>query len=370
MNTGGTLMQNDSRGFLPLPIVPEKITAAWMQAALRVRTPGVVVEDAHVEDVIEGTSTKIRVRLRYATPALEDRALPSTLIVKGGFQAHSPSMAFMYESEMRFYRELAPRLALNVPRSWFTASDPDSHQSIVIMDDLCARAVTFCSMQRPHSYAEAQAFLDALARHHALWWGRPELHDDGELGWVVRPDQGASRAYQQHYLAPERWQHYIAQPRGAAVPKAFHDAALMQHMLDRLWTLHRAHPCTLNHGDTHPGNLFIETDGRPGFFDAQVCRAAWFYDVPYHLIASLDILDRRRWERPLLAHYLARLAAYGVSDVPVFDDAFELYRRSVPWGLFVFLINETRFQTEATNTGYAARFGAAAADLDVLGTCR
>lgn len=352
---------------LPLPIEPDQVDVAWLQAALRGQRPGVVVEAAETVEVILGTSTKIRVRLRYAAGG---DGLPTALVVKGGFESHSPAMAFMYESEMRFYRDLVPRLVLNVPRPWFAARDPDSHQSIVIMDDLCERGVTFCRMQRPHTYAEACRFLDALARHHARWWGRAELQDDGELGWVTRPDSGASLGYQQHYLAAAQWQHYMQQPRAAAVPKAFHDNSLMRHLLDRLWALHREHPCTLNHGDTHPGNLFLEADGRPGFFDAQACRAAWFHDVPYHLVASLDILDRRRWERPLLAHYLARLAHHGVADVPTFDDAFELCRRAIPWGLFVFLINETRFQTEATNTGYAARFGAAAADLDVLGAYR
>jgi hypothetical protein len=362
-----SIMHRSTQDVLPLPVLPQQVTAAWLQAALQVWHPGVAVTAAETVDVIEGTSTKIRVRLRYAAG---DGVLPRSLIVKGGFEAHSASMAFMYESEMRFYRDLAPRLALNVPRPWFAARDPDSHQSIVIMDDLCERGVTFCRMQRPHGYDEACRFLDALARHHALWWGRAELQDDGELGWLTRPDTGASRGYQEHYLAPAQWQHYIAQPRGAAVPKAFHDDGLMRHMLERLWALHRDHPCALNHGDTHPGNLFLEADGRPGFFDAQACRAAWFHDVPYHIVASLDILDRRRWERPLLAHYLARLARHGVADVPPFDEAFELYRHAIPWGLFVFLINETRFQTEATNTGYAARFGAAAADLDVLGVYR
>lgn len=363
-------MALNERAALPLPTTPGEVTAAWLQAALRERCPGLVVEAAEVCDVIEGTSTKIRVRLRYGAAWQGAARPPASLIVKGGFEAHSASMAFMYAAEMRFYRDLVPHLALNVPTPWFTASDPQSHQSIVIMDDLCERGVTFCRMQRPHRYDEAAAFLAALARHHARWWGRAELADDGAFGWVTRPDVGASLGYQQHYLAPERWAHCMSLPRGAAVPVAFHDAGRMRDMLAQLWALHRRHPCTINHGDTHPGNLFLEADGRPGFFDAQPCRAAWFYDVPYHLIASLDILDRRRWERPLLAHYLACLGREGVADVPTFDEAFELYRRAVVWGLFVFLINETRYQTEAVNTGYAARFGAAAADLDVLGAYR
>jgi len=345
---------------LPLPVQPEQITTAWLQAALQVK-----LVSSEVVDVITGTSTKIRVRLQH-----DDAELPSTLIVKGGFESHSPALAFMYESEMRYYRELAPRMTLNAPRCWFTGRDPDSHQSIVIMDDLVPRGVRFCRVQQPHTYAEASAFLDALAQTHALWWDRPELQDGGELGWIMQPYDAPSRGYQQHYLEPARWQHYMDQPRGMAVPALFHDAGLMQRMLAAMAELHARHPLTLTHGDTHPGNLFIEADGRAGFLDAQARRAAWFHDVPYHLIASLDILDRRRWERPLLTHYLRRLAHHGVASVPSFDEAFDLYRRMIPYGLFIFLINETRFQTEATNTGYTARFGAAAVDHDVAGLFR
>ena len=46
---------------------------------------------------------------------------------------------------------------------------------------------------------------------------------------------------------------------------------------------------------------------------------------------------------------------------PSFEPAWDDYRRELVYGLFIFLINETRFQTEATNTAYAARFGAAVA---------
>ena len=50
---------------------------------------------------------------------------------------------------------------------------------------------------------------------------------------------------------------------------------------------------------------------------------------------------------------------------PAFDDAWLDYRRSLAWGLFIFLTNEIRFQTESVNTAYAARFSQAALDHDL-----
>ena len=52
---------------------------------------------------------------------------------------------------------------------------------------------------------------------------------------------------------------------------------------------------------------------------------------------------------------------------PDFEGAWTAYRRDIAYGLFIFLINDLRFQTEAINTAYAARFGVAALDHDTHG---
>jgi hypothetical protein len=93
--------------------------------------------------------------------------------------------------------------------------------------------------------------------------------------------------------------------------------------------------------------------------DAQMKRSPWVQDVAYHVTASVDSADRPHWERELLMHYLRCLASEGVAGVPSFDEAWRTYRRELVYGLFIFLINDTRFQTEATNTAVAACFGAA-----------
>jgi aminoglycoside phosphotransferase (APT) family kinase protein len=134
----------------------------------------------------------------------------------------------------------------------------------------------------------------------------------------------------------------------------------MRRALDNLAEYHRGFPVCLVNGDTHLGNLYEEADGTPGFFDMQLARAPWQTDVAYHIVCALDIADRPRWEESLLTPYLSRRVAHGVRDTPDFDAAMEAYRREIVYGLFIFLINETRFQTEAVNTAYAARFGDAA----------
>jgi len=345
---------------LPLPLQAEALTADWFNAALSPAYPGTVVESAQVLDVLTGTSTKIRVALQ-CNGAGRNHGLPPTVIVKGGFEPHSVHLGFMYAAEMRFYRDLLPRMPMNAPHCWFAASDPGSHQSVVVMEDLVPRGVRFCRVQQAHSYSEAQAFLEAMARWHAAWWDHPALADDGELGWVGQTFDEFGWMYANRYLQADVWSKCMQAPRGQAVSSAFRDGERMRAALRALEATRAQAVRTLVHGDTHPGNLYLEPGGKPGFLDAQVRRSPWVQDVAYHLTASLDLLDRPQWEEALLAHYLRCLATFGVASPPTFHQAWDAYRNELAYGLFIFLINETAFQSEATNTAYAARFGAAVA---------
>jgi Ecdysteroid kinase-like family len=351
-----------------LPVVPEEITREWLTAALRERHPGVNVTDVRVVDVLQGTSTKIRVHASYDR-AGENARLPQSLIVKGGFESHSPSMKEMYRNEMRFYRDVLPHVAILSPACYYAGSDPDSHQSIVILEDLCTRGIRFLHAQQPQNEAQVARRLEAMARYHAQSWDSPEFRAGGRFDWIGGRHEGWSLVYQDRYLEPEVWQHYMDSPRGAAVSRELHDRDWMRGALAYLGRYHQQFAPCLCHGDTHLGNLYEEPDGAPGFFDAQVARMPWQFEVTYHLICALDIADRRRSEQALLRHYLGALAAHGV-DAPSFARAFEAYRREIVYGLFIFLINETRFQTEAVNTAYTARFGAAALDHDTVALTR
>jgi hypothetical protein len=350
----------DTRMDMSLPLTPEGVTAQWLTAALQIQRPGVTVEAAEVTEVINGTSTKIRVRASYG--ATGDFGLPTSLIVKGGFEEHSPWMAKMYADEACFYRDVKPYLDMNTPACFFAGSDPSSHQSIVILEDLSARNVVFQTPLVPSSYDQLARRLDAMARYHAQTWNSPEFQPGGRFDWMQsRYENPQGAAFIARYLEPERWRHFMAQPRGAAVSVRLHDRDWMAGALSRLAEDNKRWPQVVIHGDTHLGNLYLEADGTPGFLDAQVCKAPWQMEVNYHLIAACDVADRRRWEASLLTRYLERLKGFG-AEPPSFEEAWLAYRRETAYGYFIFVINESFFQTESVNTAQAARFSAAALD--------
>ncbi|MEP6868514.1 MAG: phosphotransferase [Novosphingobium sp.] len=346
-------MSRAAGAIYPLPLTPEEITADWLSAAT-----GRAVRHAQVVDVILGTSTKIRV-------SVDGDGLPPTLIVKGGFEDHSPSMKEMYANEIAFYGLLAPALPIHAPRCWFAGSDPASHQSIVIMDDLVARGVTFLHAQRPETPAAVNRRLSDLARFHAASWNDAGLAPGGRWDWVVGRFSDWSMVYAERYLKPEVWRHYCESPRGAAISTRLHDADWMRRALAHLAVIEQSGARCIIHGDTHLGNLYVEADGTPGFLDAQPARASPLMEVAYHVTGALDLADRRACEQDLLRHYLTALAECGV-EPPPWEAAWLQYRQFIAYGLFIFLINEVRFQTEAINTAYAARFGAAMLDHDVM----
>lgn len=351
---------------LKIPLQIEGFTPSWLTEALRPRYPNIVVTDAQVVDAIMGTSSKLRLRLSYVGA---EQLPPKTMIIKGGFDEHSALMRDMHEVEARFYRDVQPRLPMNSPDCYFADIDLQSGHSVVIMEDLDPRQVTWCHAQQPLSFTQVAAFLDAQAHYHAAYWDSPELQQGGTFSWMFSPFAPWCVDYLKRYTQPEIWAHYMNLPRGAAVSRPFHDCKRLERALSRLAELHASQPPCIVHGDTHLGNLYLEPDGTPGFLDMQLRKSVWVQDVAYHLTAALDIEDRRRWERPLLMRYLRRLRALGV-DAPDFEEAWLLYRCELVYGLFIFLINEVKFQSEAVNTAYAARFAAAVTDhgsLDLLG---
>lgn len=346
---------------MQLPLKPEGITAAWLTEALQFRHPGASVDTVAIQDVISGTSTKIRIAVTYRHGA----GLPPSLIVKGGFESHSEWMAGMYADEARFYRDVRPFIDINTPACFYAGSDPSSHQSIVILEDLKAKGVTFLDPLVPCSYERIMRRLDAMARYHAQTWGSPDFEPGGRFGWMTTRYQGFGKIFNARYLESERWAQLMRQPRAAAVSVRLHDRDWMIGALARLEELNKAWPPCIIHGDTHLGNLYLEADGTPGFLDAQACKAPWVMEVNYHLVAACDIADRRLWEAALLASYLEKLKSHGVA-APGFEEAWEAYRRETAYGYFIFAINESLFQTETVNTAAAARFGAAALDHDTI----
>ncbi|MBW8754145.1 MAG: hypothetical protein JF595_08315 [Sphingomonadales bacterium] len=346
----------------PLPVTIEALTPEWFQAALRVKYPGITLHDARLLDVNHGTCTKIRFALDL-DEAGKAAGIPERVILKGGFEPHSRMMAYMHGEEVHAYADVAPHSPLRFPNCHFAGFDAEAGQGIVIMDDLVARGVTFLHPQRPETPEAVAKRLTLLARHHATTWDSPDIRPGGRFDWAVSI---ADTTYFSTVLKPHIWKGYVDSARGAAASVCFHDLDWMIGVMDKLNALCRTLPNMLIHGDTHLGNLYVDTDGTPGFFDSLPHLAPAMYEISYHVTGALDVPVRRAHERLLVAHYREELIRCGVAAPPL-DEFMHQFGCFLGSGYAIFLVNASEFQPEAINTAYTARFSSAMLDHDTIG---
>jgi len=351
-----------SQNTYPLPTAIEDITTAWLEAALQERNPGIKLNDSAILDVNHGTCTKIRIRLE-PDAAGKAAGIPERVILKGGFEAHSRMMDYMHHEEVHAYADVAPHSPLRFPACYFSGFDAQAKQGIVIMEDLVARGVTFLHPQRPEKPEAVARRLTMLARHHAMTWGSADIRPGGRFDWATNV---ADATYFSTVLTPEIWQGYVDSARGAAASVCFHDLAWMKTAIEKLNRFGRTLPNMLIHGDTHLGNLYVDTDGEPGFFDSLPHVAPSMFEISYHITGALDVPVRRQHERALVAHYRDELIRCGV-DAPSMDDLMHQFGCYLANGYAIFLVNASEFQPEAINTAYTARFSSAMLDHDTIG---
>jgi hypothetical protein len=342
---------------LEIPEGVQEITPAWLTRALAVRYPGTEVQRVDTGRAVHGSGTKVRLLLEYNAAGHAHR-LPPTMWIKAGYEPHSDMIRNSYVAEKNFYRDVGRTGLVNAPYLYFGGSDPRTGHTLLLMEDLLARNASFGHATAPLDIATAERALEMMASYHAVWWGKPELSTLGDFGGAFVTDDIISAL-----IDSEGWEHWVRQPRGAAVPAQYHSREAIRRAYRRLWELERAGTACLLHGDPHLGNMFFELDGRPGFLDWQrVMQGQWAHDVAYFTISALPGELAAAHEQDLLRHYLAHLAASG-GPALAFDDALLAYRRQAVHGL-VWVINPLTMQPEEVNTTNSLRFGAAVARLD------
>lgn len=348
----------------PLPTQIEGLSTPWLEAALQSRNPGIGLKDSEILDINNGTCTKIRIRLDL-DEAGREAGIPERVILKGGFEAHSRMMApYMHKQEIHSYADVLPHTPLRFPDCFFAGFDAEAKQGIVIMDDLVARGVEFCHPQKPQAPEQVAKRLSRLAQHHAMTYGREsEFAPGGRFAWATHTGDSG---HFESILVPDTWQGYIDSARGAAASTCFHDLDWMIRAKNRFNAFSKAQPPVLIHGDTHLGNLYIDVDGEPGFFDSLPHKSAAMQEITYHITCALDVPDRRAHERDLVAHYRYELVSHG-ADVPPLDELMRQFGIFLANGYMIFIVNASEFQPEAINTAYTARYSAAMLDHDTMG---
>lgn len=349
----------DSIAIMSLPQSVAEVTPEWLSHALQARFPGACVTAMSIAGALVGTASKLKLHLEYNDVGAA-HGLPRTAYLKGGFhgRAQRDLAGRAYVQEGLFYRDLAPHLTVHLPASYFAVVDPATNQGIVLLEDLTQRGVTFGRATQPLSVAGTAAALDELAKLHACGW--QAAYVSTLTAWP-----GVIRETMDHLLTPEYWAPMLDRELADVVPAALRDAQRVKAALFQMWrAFEGSHRCLI-HGDAHLGNMYFESEIRPGFLDWQSPMAGpCFDDVTYCLIGSLSIEDRRAHERELLRQYLDQLGHYGVAP-PSFDATWLAYRQQVMHG-FMWVGTPSSMQPDDIVAANTERFCAALKDLETL----
>ncbi len=305
-----------------LPLDLDDIDASWLSDILQNQFPGVTVETCRRTGGHRGTSMSACFVLTYSNKA--GQTPPDSVYVKGGFDDTWRKRVYQaLQQEAIFYNEVAPDIELNIPHSYYAATSA-APQGIVVLEDLQRRpgGVRFASNLAAVSPDDVAAVLETIAQLHAGWWGDSRLRKYEK--W-----REPQRVFLKYLYRPAHWEELLACKHGDLLEQILRDSSTAKQSLETLWSLMDARPHTFLHGDLHGGNIFYESNGRPGFLDWQLCFAGnYAHDMSWIIVTALDVPQRRTHERDLVRHYLDALRAHH-GEAPAFEDAWLSYRQNM-----------------------------------------
>jgi hypothetical protein len=312
---------------------PEDVSADWLSSVMQ--SSGTVPEGASVtgfEATAIGTgqmSQSYRLRLTW-----DERvpAGPGSVVLK--VAAHDETSRStgaglgIYEREVLFYREVAPRIGGPIATCHLAVMDPEGWFTLVLEDAAPAvqgDQIAGCTVE------EARLAMRELARLHAPVWNDEEL---GDAAWLNQPSV-VNQALVDQLLGG-----FIERYDARLGPE---HRAVVERFVARLdpWLADREGPFSIVHGDYRLDNVLF---GRPGspkpltVVDWQT--VSWgppLLDASYFLGAGLGVADRRAQERALVREYYEGLLALGVKGFP-WEECWEEYRRRTFHGVLMAVI--------------------------------
>ena len=366
--------------YRPLPTEVKHLTPEWLTTALSSKAPGLVVKGLEITEVRHGFTSLIFLTLDL-NDAGREAGVTRNIVIKGGFTHYSRHYFFGYAMEAQSYRDVWPDLGLNIPRTFFVDIESKTQQSIIIMENLNDREVDWTSVYEPLNYDQMRRRLSALAEIHAKSWDKPDLEPGGKWSGVLAngirlqrhnmeasglmladKPQGRDELLEQAppFLTPQGWELLWDLPQNAMVPMQHRGLEWNRQAILYLEALSDQLPNCIVHGDMHLHNQYTEPDGTPGFFDMMPRREPPFFEVCYAITSDLDPVDRRKWERSLVGHYVDELADHGVEQD--FDLAMYYYALMLHQGHIWFIVNDPVWQSVKFNTANNSRFQAAMVD--------
>lgn len=291
----------------------------WAQRVVRLHAPEAIVRSVECLDVDIGTTSRIKVQVNHNGP----ESLPRRWFVKlpsASWRARvMTALPRLLHTEVRFYKEIAPRLTLRRPET-LAAVSRFGRGTTLVMGDVTAAGAIAGHPSDALNVDQVGAVVELLATLHASFWNIEAL--DTDYAWLAGPVRRLEDALGTALAVPLMQRGL--QRAGDRIPEAMKEPA-MRYARGRRQAMQALAkgPRTLTHHDCHAGNLFWQ-GAQPGLLDWQLIRLGeGVGDLAYLFATALTPELREAEEVGLLAHYQHCLAGHGVKDV----DASQLLQR-------------------------------------------
>ncbi|MHA2035738.1 MAG: phosphotransferase [Promethearchaeota archaeon] len=316
-----------------IPKRTKRINAEWLNEALHSNS---YLKDVNIESISrepwgagEGfVSDMARITVTYDKESSE---APKTMIVKMPTTFRT-ALAIaeqynIYEREIRFYMEVAPKSPIRVPGVIYHDYDKEAKKYILILED-CSR---FEQIDQIKGLNKEQTIdvINAITEFHARWWDSPDLYS---FDWMPKPKGEVAKSFVETYRSSwdlsiklEEFQKILpegGQKAGEKIGENF-PWLVMDIPDDNM---------TISHFDFRVDNLFFDYDNK----ENPILIIDWgstvvnggLLDIGYLLSESVEIDLRRKIEKDMIKHYIKQLEKKGITGID-FDFAWENYLKAL-----------------------------------------
>jgi len=301
-----------------------EISAAWMNEILSatgaLNGPRIVaVESTVIGEGVGYLSSVARVRLVYDQTEAAGRGAPASVVVKiepenelfrrMGQQFHA------FDREIRFYREVAARINVRLPKVYYTLAEPPNYA--IVMEDLgyCTPGDQLAGMHERQVLTTAQI----VGRLQARFWNNDAL---GELKWMP-----ATWELWRHFS--DHWPSFVEHCRQWLGPEHLLLGQRVAKHADWIIAEMESAPPTIVHCDLREDNLLFGPPGTPEevlIVDWQLAiRGMGAYDIASLQGGSELAIERRGHTLGVLRVWHETLLAGGVTDYS-FESALYHFR--------------------------------------------
>ncbi len=316
-----------------IPKRTKRITSEWLNEVLH---DSGYLKDFNIKSISrepcgvgEGfVSDMARLTITYDK---ESPNLPKTMIVKmpTTFRtALAVALQYnLYEKEIRFYTEVAPKSPIRVPGLIYSDYDSEAKKYILILEDCsCYKMV---DQVEGLDYEQTKQAINSSADFHARWWDAPDLFS---FDWMAKPRDETSMAFIDTFhnswdlaIKSEKFHEFLPEGGlevGEKIYKQF--SWLMDDVPDE--------NLSIAHFDYRADNIFFDSENSENpviiidWGSALVSRS--ILDVAYLLGTSIKIDLRQKIEEEMIRFYINRLEENGITSYD-FDMAWYDYLKSL-----------------------------------------